>query len=62
VVINGRDPERLDAAARSMRAEGFDVVGVAGSMETEPAAEALVDRAVEATLLSMSSPSEGLRG
>jgi len=48
VVINGRDQERLDAAARALRAEGFDVVGVAGSMETESAAEALVDRAVEA--------------
>ena len=31
-----------------MRAEGLEVVGVVGSMETEAAAEALVDRAVEA--------------
>jgi len=48
VVINGRDQERLDSAAGAMRAEGFDVVGVVGSMETESAAEALVGRAVEA--------------
>ena len=31
-----------------MRAEGLDVVGVVGSMETEAAAAALVDRAVGA--------------
>jgi 3-oxoacyl-[acyl-carrier protein] reductase len=48
VVINGRDQERLDSAASAMRAEGFDVVGVVGSMETESAAEALVGRTVEA--------------
>ena len=48
VVINGRDQERLDSAARAMRAEGLAVVGVVGSMETESAAEALVGRAVEA--------------
>ena len=48
VVINGRDQERLDSAVRAMGAEGFAVIGVAGPMETETAAEALVDRAVEA--------------
>jgi 3-oxoacyl-[acyl-carrier protein] reductase len=48
VVINGRDQERLDSAVRAMGAEGFDVVGVVGSMETESAAEALVGRATEA--------------
>ena len=48
VVINGRDQERLHSAVRAMGAEGFDVIGVVGSMETESAAEALVGRAVEA--------------
>ena len=39
VVINGRDQERLDAAARTMRAEGFAVVGVAGSIAIDPTAD-----------------------
>jgi 3-oxoacyl-[acyl-carrier protein] reductase len=47
VVINGRDPTRLAAAEKSMRAEGLEVVGVLGSMETETAATELVDRAIE---------------
>jgi NAD(P)-dependent dehydrogenase (short-subunit alcohol dehydrogenase family) len=48
VAINGRDPTRLSSAEAAMRAEGFDVIGVLGSMETESAAQVLVDRAVEA--------------
>jgi NAD(P)-dependent dehydrogenase (short-subunit alcohol dehydrogenase family) len=47
VVINGRDPARLSSAEASMRAEGLEVTGVLGSMETESAARELVDRAVE---------------
>lgn len=47
VVINGRDPTRLSSAESAMRAEGLQVIGVLGSMETEPAANLLVDRAVE---------------
>jgi NAD(P)-dependent dehydrogenase (short-subunit alcohol dehydrogenase family) len=47
VVINGRDPDRLAAAEASMRAEGLEVAGVAGSMDTEAAAELLVAQAVE---------------
>ena len=48
VVINGRDPTRLSSAEASMRAEGLEVIGVLGSMETEAAAKVLVNRAVEA--------------
>jgi NAD(P)-dependent dehydrogenase (short-subunit alcohol dehydrogenase family) len=48
VIINGRDEERVAAAEGAFRAEGLDVVGVAGSMDTEPAVRRLVDRAVEA--------------
>jgi NAD(P)-dependent dehydrogenase (short-subunit alcohol dehydrogenase family) len=48
VVINGRDPTRLSSAEVSMRAEGLDVIGVLGSMESEAAAKLLVDRAVDA--------------
>jgi NAD(P)-dependent dehydrogenase (short-subunit alcohol dehydrogenase family) len=47
VVINGRDTKRLSAAEDSMRAEGLEVVGVLGSMESESAVELLVDRAVD---------------
>src|SRR6516165_11050856 len=47
VVINGRDPTRLSSAEASMRAEGLEVIGVLGSMETEAAAKVLVDRTVE---------------
>ncbi len=48
VVINGRDAERVASTETALRAEGFDVVGVAGSMDTEPAVEVLTDRAIEA--------------
>ena len=48
VVINGRDPDRLASTEAALRSEGFDVVGVAGSMDTEPAVSMLTDRAVEA--------------
>jgi 3-oxoacyl-[acyl-carrier protein] reductase len=47
VVINGRDPTRLAEAESAMRAEGLEVIGVQGSMETEDAVEALVDQAIE---------------
>ena len=48
VVINGRDADRLASTETALRAEGFDVVGVVGSMDTEPAVEILTDRAVDA--------------
>ena len=48
VVVNGRDADRVAATEEALRAEGLDVVGVVGSMDTEPAVEALTDRAVEA--------------
>jgi 3-oxoacyl-[acyl-carrier protein] reductase len=48
VVVNGRDEGRVAATAAALRAEGLDVVGVAGSMDTEPAVSRLTDRAVEA--------------
>src|SRR6516162_3047972 len=47
VVINGRDPTRLSSAEASMRAEGLEVIGVLGSMETETGVKMLVDRTVE---------------
>jgi NAD(P)-dependent dehydrogenase (short-subunit alcohol dehydrogenase family) len=47
VVINGRDPARLLSAETSMREEGLEVIGVLGSMDSESAADALVDEAVE---------------
>jgi 3-oxoacyl-[acyl-carrier protein] reductase len=47
VVINGRDPTRLSSAEASMRGQGLEVVGVLGSMESEAATRALVDRAVD---------------
>jgi NAD(P)-dependent dehydrogenase (short-subunit alcohol dehydrogenase family) len=47
VVINGRDPSRVASAEAAMRAEGLDVVGVVGSMDTEAAATLLADRAVD---------------
>jgi len=46
VVINGRDPSRLAATERDIRARGISVVAVAGSME-DPATPALL---VEAAL------------
>ncbi len=47
VVINGRDPSRLSSAEAAIRAEGLEVIGVLGSMESEAAVKVLVDRAVE---------------
>ncbi len=48
VVINGRDEGRVAATEAAFRSEGLDVVGVAGSMDTEPAVTRLTDRALEA--------------
>jgi NAD(P)-dependent dehydrogenase (short-subunit alcohol dehydrogenase family) len=48
VVINGRDKERVVTAEAALRAEGLDVVGVAGSMDTDAAVARLTDRALEA--------------
>jgi 3-oxoacyl-[acyl-carrier protein] reductase len=48
VVINGRDEGRVASAEAAMRAEGLDVVGVVGSMATEPAIAQLTDKAMEA--------------
>ena len=48
VVINGRDADRVASAETALRSQGLDVVGVVGSMDTEPAVELLTDRAVEA--------------
>ena len=48
VVINGRDPSRLAATEAALRGQGLDVIGVVGSMGTQPAAAVLVARAVEA--------------
>ena len=47
VVINGRDQDRVASTEGAFRAEGLDVVGVAGSMDTEPAVALLTDRAME---------------
>jgi 3-oxoacyl-[acyl-carrier protein] reductase len=48
VVINGRNEERVASTEKDLRAQGFDVVGVAGSMETESAVAVLTNRAVDA--------------
>jgi 3-oxoacyl-[acyl-carrier protein] reductase len=48
VVVNGRDEGRVASTEAAMRAEGFDVVGVVGSMDTESAVGLLTDRAIEA--------------
>jgi NAD(P)-dependent dehydrogenase (short-subunit alcohol dehydrogenase family) len=48
VVINGRNPERVATAERTMRAEGLEVVGVVGSADSDTAPALLVDRAVDA--------------
>ncbi|HWF16144.1 MAG TPA: SDR family oxidoreductase [Acidimicrobiales bacterium] len=48
VVINGRDKERVASTEVALRAQGFDVVGVAGSMDTEAAVAILVEQAVDA--------------
>lgn len=48
VVINGRDEDRVRSTEHAFRAEGHDVVGVVGSMDTEQAVALLTDRAMEA--------------
>ncbi len=48
VVINGRDEDRVASAEAAFRAEGLDVAGVAGSMDSETAVAMLADRAMEA--------------
>jgi NAD(P)-dependent dehydrogenase (short-subunit alcohol dehydrogenase family) len=48
VVINGRDEDRVASTESALRAEGFEVVGVVGSMDAEEAVAALTDRAIEA--------------
>jgi 3-oxoacyl-[acyl-carrier protein] reductase len=48
VVINGRDEGRVTATEGALRAEGLSVLGVVGSMDTEPAAAMLTDRALAA--------------
>ena len=47
VVINARDESRLRATERALRAEGLDVVAVAGSAGAEGTAERLVDQALD---------------
>jgi 3-oxoacyl-[acyl-carrier protein] reductase len=48
VVVNGRDEARVTSTEAALRAEGFSVAGVVGSMDSERAAAMLTDRAVEA--------------
>jgi NAD(P)-dependent dehydrogenase (short-subunit alcohol dehydrogenase family) len=48
VVVNGRDEERVVSTGAALRAEGYDAIGVVGSMDTEEAVAKLADRAVEA--------------
>ena len=48
MVVNGRDADRVASTEAALRAEGFDVVGVVGSMDNEPAVAMLTDRAVDA--------------
>lgn len=48
VLINGRREDRVAETERVLRAEGLDVVGVAGSMDTDEAVSLLTDRAVDA--------------
>jgi NAD(P)-dependent dehydrogenase (short-subunit alcohol dehydrogenase family) len=48
VVINGRDEDRVRSTEEAFRAEGLDVLGVVGSMDTEHAVSLLTDRALEA--------------
>lgn len=47
VVINGRSPEAVARAEAELRADGFDVVGVAGSMDDDGVPDRLVATAVE---------------
>jgi NAD(P)-dependent dehydrogenase (short-subunit alcohol dehydrogenase family) len=48
VVVNGRNAERVAATEASMRDQGYPVIGVVGSMDTETAAALLTERAIEA--------------
>ena len=48
VVINGRNENRVSSTEAALRSEGFNAVGVIGSMDTESAVAELTDRAVEA--------------
>lgn len=48
VVINGRNEDRVSSTEAALRSEGFNAVGVTGSMDTESAVAALTDRTVEA--------------
>lgn len=48
VVVNGRDEARVRSTEAALRAEGFPVVGVVGSMDSERAVATLTDRAIEA--------------
>jgi NAD(P)-dependent dehydrogenase (short-subunit alcohol dehydrogenase family) len=47
VVINGRDEDRVASTEMAFRAAGLDVVGVVGSMDTEPGVNRLTDQAME---------------
>jgi 3-oxoacyl-[acyl-carrier protein] reductase len=47
VIINGRSEEPLRAAERELRDAGFEVAGVAGSLQDEATAVRLVDTAVD---------------
>jgi NAD(P)-dependent dehydrogenase (short-subunit alcohol dehydrogenase family) len=47
VVINGRDADRVASTEAAFRTEGLDVMGVAGSMDTEDAVARLTDAAME---------------
>ena len=48
VVINGRNAARVASTEADLRSRGYQVVGVVGSMDSEEAAAALTDRAVDA--------------
>jgi 3-oxoacyl-[acyl-carrier protein] reductase len=48
VVVNGRNAERVAMTEASMRSQGYSVIGVVGSMDTEDAVDVLTDRAIEA--------------
>jgi len=48
VVINGRDADRVTSTEAALRAEGLNVVGVVGSMDSEAAVAELTDRGVDA--------------
>jgi 3-oxoacyl-[acyl-carrier protein] reductase len=47
VVINGRDANRVASAEATLRSDGFAVIGVVGSMDTEEAVVGLTERAVD---------------